>query len=746
MAGTSYTYTGANGVQMTATPNANITPAQATAVASNSSYKAVSSGGTPAASTSSSGSPAKVTTPTVTTPTVTTPTTTTSSMSVNDFIDYLGKNNILTDSSAAGVAAAKTKAASINGSSTAPVGSNPINNTVGTALGTTPVPAGMGTNDFIDMLAKQGILTNPDGTPASTETITNAKNLANGNPPKQPTPTPLTAFQQWVKDNVYGSSISDADLLTALKDPNTLANYYNTYNSSLKTAQDVQDQKDKAAADTAAQNAQFQVDEAKLGAENAKTMDDIQTMWKGSQEAEMAARYAADPYAATTTGSGTYNAINEHMSKTTAYTQTMQDFAEQALKANNQVALNKIQSDLSDYLSKSRDTLSALIADANKTAIQQQQWQSTFNQNEQIKNMTLADKELQTITEQTGSNILKLPDDTSQFNSSQMSILTGAPGYNALIQSGMKPNDALAYVKNAAVSNKQQVADQKLASQNALNALTIQQKQLSILDKQSAGLDLQTLAAVGNGEYATAFAQAGLHNVYSKQQSTTGLTNLAAIANTGDIAGLNSGLAGYVLSSNTGDADTYNGLVSIAGALQDVKQKIANVDPGLINGTMTQVAAKFGMRYVANGTGGQPEMVNDPNSKVTDPNLREIGQELTHIVPFYAKMIVGVRGAASAVGGNASSFAQLIPSIKENKDLLFSDIDAFVNTAKDLTNNAVKARITPALYDKIYGTNGVLGGSTGSTQNNTFSITAGGKNWVFPTQSALDSFKKEAGL
>ena len=404
-----------------------------------------------------------------------------------------------------------------------------------------------------------------------------------------------------------------------------------------------------------------------------------------------------------------------------------------AIRSGDAQAVAQINANYEKIVSEGTAKLASDLAGENQNSAtlkaNEQSRADTLALNTQTKNQTIADKELQTIPSALADQLLALPTDTSKMTPAQMAILTGTPGYNSLITAGMSPNDALGYVKSAATSNKQQLAQDKLSIQNASAILSNTLKQGKIYDQQIHQNDINSLASVGGGIFATAVAQANLHNVYSKQQSTTGLSNLASFAQTGDLPNLKSGLAGYVLASNTGDADTYNGLASIAGTLQGLKTDLAKVDPSFVNGSLVSIAAKVGIKYDPNNL---DTTKIDPKANITDPNLRSIGQELAHIVPFYAKMIGGVRGAASAVGGNASAFASLVPNIKENSDLLLSDILGFTNTAEDLTNSAVTARITQPVFDKIYGTDGVFGsggitggGSSPTVQSNGQTYTVG---------------------
>ena len=153
------------------------------------------------------------------------------------------------------------------------------------------------------------------------------------------------------------------------------------------------------------------------------------------------------------------------------------------------------------------------------------------------------------------------------------------------------------------------------------------------------------------------------------------------------LAQLSFSLSYTLLSTSQADADTFTGLQALSSTLSGLKAKIAALpadqQTGFLNGNVNDIAAKYGQS--------------------TDPKLRTIGQEFAHLGVYYGKAIGGVRGAVSAAGSNGTVFQSLVPNIKEGKNLILSDIDGFNNTAADLVDNTVAAKIGQDTFSQIYG-------------------------------------------
>jgi hypothetical protein len=524
-------------------------------------------------------------------------------------------------------------------------------------------------------------IANPN-TPISSATGGQTNNIttATNNVTNPTPPSPLSDAQTWYMNQ---SGLTEDQMRNA-PELNSIAGITSISQAYRENKQFA----DQLVADTAQQNADFAQTENKFNMDKQATLD-----------AYAASAAKSNPYGNAGGTNEATPAITSIFDKALGLARVQNDAKLAAIKTGNMAAANLAQANMDKIILDAKTTADNLAQNKATLAETTASRAATLAQNEQVKNQNIADKEMQFITGTTAEGILALPDTTTGMSAADMATLTKAPGYQALIKAGLSPDDALGYIKNAATGNKQQIAQTKADvavknSQIALNNSLSQNalRQATLAEKQSSGIDVATLSSVANGVFADAFRNAQLSGNYNKEKSMTSLNDLASYAASGDIKNLKNGIVKFALSSSQADSDTYSALNTLATTLTDIKTRISALpkdqQTGIINGNVVDVAAKLGQS--------------------ADPQLRTLGQELNHLTPYYAKAILGVRGATAAASGN-SVFSNLVPNIKEGKALLFSDIDGFVNTANDLTNNTVANRIGQDTFNNIYGTNGVLG-------------------------------------
>lgn len=522
-------------------------------------------------------------------------------------------------------------------------------------------------------------ITNPNGPSSSaTSQLNQQTGSATTAATAGPDTTPLSDMQNWYMQQ---TGLSEADVRS------------------------LTDTADKRAA-VGAGYAQYQANQADLASSTAAEdaswqaiQDKFAIGRQGSLEANTAAQYSADPYAASSQGSGGQDVINQRYDIATTQAKQAHDAAIANLKAGNMKAaaanLNSIQQIF--------DTLNAQGITTAHNAATEAQAQQSLAQADQAKATTAFQAALATpsITEQATADLSALPSDWNTMTPAQkQKALASVGGLFTLAQKtgnyngtdgNFDPAQAWTAVQggltNSIKQQKQDVAAMKAQSDIASATIRAQLAQANLADKQAAAVSTQTLASVGNGAYMTAFGNAQLAGNYSKAKVAANLDTLAGYAANGDVNNLKNGIAKFALSTSQADADTFTGLQALSSTLSGLKAKIAALpadqQTGFLNGNVNDIAAKYGQS--------------------TDPKLRTIGQEFAHLGVYYGKAIGGVRGAVSAAGSNGTVFQSLVPNIKEGKNLILSDIDGFNNTAADLVDNTVAAKIGQDTFSQIYG-------------------------------------------
>ena len=373
----------------------------------------------------------------------------------------------------------------------------------------------------------------------------------------------------------------------------------------------------------------------------------------------------------------------------------------------------------SDLLSAMNDTLEKARVDsaniANSTA--------TTQANISTKFQTQADTQLKTITSQTASAILALPDSTSQMTPDQLSTLTSTPGYNDLITSGMSQDDALGYIKNAAQSNAAQIAQQKVQNQANELALNTQklQNQLAEFDlthaqtaTNQAGIAAFSNPAIANGNaYASALnaIQGGGVKDTPDSQGMTNAGNIGTALTNGDLNTANQTLINMALQvakkNDPSSVKIYTGINTINQYMNQVATLInqlpSGLQPGLINGTIQNIEAWAGQNKTGN------------NSTIA----AEINDAINHATILYATEIASSRPSAELM----SSIKSTLPNYADSNALNTASINAMSSLTNSINSSVIGGAIGLDNYQKIFG---------GSTQNANTTTTGQTVNYKDP--------------
>jgi hypothetical protein len=391
-----------------------------------------------------------------------------------------------------------------------------------------------------------------------------------------------------------------------------------------------------------------------------------------------------------------------------------------AIKSGDMKAVAQINANYEQIIAEGTNKLSTDLASQNQNAAARKAQADTLALNAQTKNQTIADKELQTIPTPLADQLTGLPNDYSSLSASQKQTLTGTPGYNSLISSGMSPQDALGYIKSAAAGNKQQTATDKLAIQTATAQLNNTLTQGKILVQQEQANNISTLASLGGGVYATAFNNAQLDGNYAPTKVKASLETLAGYASSGDTQNLKDGIASFALSGTPANTTMFTGLRAMSSTFDRIAAEIKTLpkdqQTGIWNGNVNNLASKFGAS--------------------DDPRLQALGTELKHLGVYYGQVLGGIRGAVSAAGNANSTFSKLVPDINDQSGLILSNMQGFKNTASDLIDGTLQTKIGADQFTKIYG-DSYLGKSTGGSSS---SSTGGTSGTTYDWSSAINSF------
>lgn len=167
----------------------------------------------------------------------------------------------------------------------------------------------------------------------------------------------------------------------------------------------------------------------------------------------------------------------------------------------------------------------------------------------------------------------------------------------------------------------------------------------------------------------------------------------------------------------------YDGRFMAIQSLTKLEQAIndytkAGGQTGLLKGNAVSVATKLG--------------------QVADPKLQAIAQRASLALNDYRKAMTG----AVFTKQEMQQYEALFPTEKGKAELATNKIQTLKDVFNENNASALGAVIGRDAYDAVYGSQNM----TPTSQNNLFSIQAGGKTYSFPDQAALDQFKKDANL
>ena len=505
-----------------------------------------------------------------------------------------------------------------------------------------------------------------------------------------------------------GPSVSASDIQGLLDNKYSLqdATTLLTGLASSKAASDAANQDEQNA-----QNARQASYDADLANQNATYAQESQQLATDRQNAIGAATQqlgAANSSAISSDNTGMISHIGSQydMAQQTLTLQAQQ--AKAALDSGNATAYNAIVANMSNVRAQLNTNIQNLISgvssnQTNEAAAASNEADKVAAQKtaDQQKSQGIADKELQTITNESAPQLAALPNDTATFTPAQMATLQGAPGYSALISAGLSPNGALGYIKNAATGNSQISKENALAEKTQTDTAKAQislmnaQANDAYLDAKTKDLEItqanmQSVASVKGGAYMDALNTLG--NNQTTAQGKQSLNTMAALAQGGDENGMKQNLVNDVTKTlPTADQGTFTGIYSTAVAAGSLMAKIqalpASQKAGIINGNIQDIATKFGQN--------------------PDPALQSVAAEAAHLSTLYKANVFGKRAVTSSIPGLDS----LLGSAKNNESLNVTDIQAFQSTANDVLGGLLQSKIGSDSYQKIFGDSGAMGTS-----------------------------------
>lgn len=505
-----------------------------------------------------------------------------------------------------------------------------------------------------------------------------------------------------------GPSVSASDIQGLLDNKYSLqdATTLLTGLASSKAASDAANQDEQNA-----QNARQASYDADLANQNATYAQESQQLATDRQNAIGAATQqlgAANSSAISSDNTGMISHIGSQydMAQQTLTLQAQQ--AKAALDSGNATAYNAIVANMSNVRAQLNTNIQNLISgvssnQTNEAAAASNEADKVAAQKtaDQQKSQGIADKELQTITNESAPQLAALPNDTATFTPAQMATLQGTPGYSALISANLSPNDALGYIKNAATGNSQISKENALAEKTQTDTAKAQislmnaQANDAYLDAKTKDLEItqanmQSVASVKGGAYMDALNTLG--NNQTTAQGKQSLNTMAALAQGGDENGMKQNLVNDVTKTlPTADQGTFTGIYSTAVAAGSLMAKIqalpASQKAGIINGNIQDIATKFGQN--------------------PDPALQSVAAEAAHLSTLYKANVFGKRAVTSSIPGLDS----LLGSAKNNESLNVTDIQAFQSTANDVLGGLLQSKIGSDSYQKIFGDSGAMGTS-----------------------------------
>ena len=362
-----------------------------------------------------------------------------------------------------------------------------------------------------------------------------------------------------------------------------------------------------------------------------------------------------------------------------------------AIKSGDMKAVAQINANYEQIIAEGTKSLATDLASQNQNAAARKEQADTLAANTQAKATTAFQSALNnpSITPGAASTLENLPsnwNDMTAVQKAQAQDITGGlfdmadktGTYGDMSTDAGKAAAWTAIQGSLTNSIKQQTRD--VATQRAQIALLT--AQTNAANKQIAATSAATLASTPQGQgFLDGYQTAGIHN---KDKNSETLQSIESKVSSGNIKSAQEEIVNAALSTGSAtDVRMYNtlqGLPDIMNTITTAIKKLpADQQPGLLNGTWQNIAAKFGQN--------------------PDPALRTIAAEMGHVQKNY---ITGVYGMRAASLQSDSIFNNLFPAGTDSASLSFSVASGLINTAKDTLNSQVKARLGSSAYSQIF--------------------------------------------
>lgn len=465
----------------------------------------------------------------------------------------------------------------------------------------------------------------------------------------------------------------------------------------IKSDQVASDQAKQAKAD---QDSLYQNKLAEQNAEYAQAKADLDTQKNKDLDVAKTTSAALNPYGGPNTDEDNYTGtINNEYTKLQQTLDNQAKQAQAALAAGNMDAYAKINANIAKTKTDGLANIQTIIQGVTKNKQFDQEEAdkaATLKQNDELKNTSLYQSALTNLPQP--KQLADLGDDFSKLTTEQQAYIQGQQAYQVGIQAGLTPQGVWSGIKNAATSAyKQQAADakqQEIAISNARAQAYLASAQANLLNKQSAALDIQTIAMPAGGAFLDALYNAQNNGKYTKDKNERAVSTLAYNLGKGDTENAKTSLVNFALSGGSAtDQRMYNTLQGLPALVLSIQSKIdalpADQKQSFMKGTINELLNKVG--------------------QTKDPKLQEIGFELAHLQKNYVAPIYGMRAATA--GDKDSVFNNLFSNVTDSKDLSLTKLNALVSTAQDTVNSQVQSRIGAQPYSVLF-PNGALGSPT----------------------------------
>ncbi len=571
-----------------------------------------------------------------------------------------------------------------------------------------------------EAILKSGKISNPGGPSSSASQILNTNTDSALNAIKNPQqPTAMTDIQQYV-----ASTLGLGEDFARQLDPASMAQFALQRNSQMSA---------EASAKKSEEFLQRQYD-ASLAQENAQyaqASKEIETHRQGAMSEGQRAAYAANPFAATSSAKGGYtDSINRKYDSLQGTLTLQAQQAKAALDAGNFEAYAKIQSSLEQTKQTGLANIQKFIQDYQKQEIQKDQFNTTQKN-------TWADNFLNQL-----SKIDYTPEEIDAR------IKSGAiekdPTFQAGLQAGYDKQGVIDAMKSGSIAasklklDQQKVLDAQIRAANSqamigtwsiqtdpgtgatfrVNSKTGAIEPISLADYQGtfggaavpesvSKTFLSGLQTINTGGGVTEKDKAAAYSVIG-QALKSGNTQLAKTQ-----------LKNYAIGSMSQQSqDIYNGMNTVTSNLamirQDIKSLPANIQTDFISGNWEKGLEKVGTT----------------NSTL----LAKLKTEIEATKFAYTNQISGKQ----FTDAESKRYAGVLPDISNEKSLNLAKMDGFLKIVNNTTDSVVRQRIGADTYNQIYG--------GGTAAKSGFTTSVNGQTYTFPTQAALDSFKKDAGI